>query len=253
MAAAIEASRRGHQVDLYESRAQLGGLMNIFTKGVWFKERDKVYRDYLVHQVEKSNVKVLLNTTATPESLYEKSYDAVLVAIGGKIYQPKFEGAELIKSRNVMGIYGNEESLGKQVVIIGAGLSGCEAAIHLGHLGIRVTLLTPESSVIPTVQMSLRNHTVQHLDKDENISYYESRTIERLAAEGVYAVNEQGNKEFYPADTVIYATGMEEKQTEADLYIGSAVDVIKIGDCKTIGTIGTAVHNGFDAAASLVY
>lgn len=253
MQAALEAANRGHDVDLYERNGKLGGLLTIFADPVWFKEGETNFRKYLIRQIEKSNVRVHLNTNATRESIFETRPDAVIVAIGGKIYQPKFEGAKEIKSRNVLGIYNNEASLGDRVVIIGAGPSGCEAALHLTHLGKTVVVLTPEEIIMPEEHFSTRNHTIQYMDKEEKLSYYTKRTIQRLTAKGVIAVNEDGKEELYEADTVVYATGMEPRREDADAFVGTAVDVIKAGDCRQVGTIGTAVHDGYDAAATLLY
>lgn len=253
MQAALEAANRGHEVDLYERSGKLGGLLNIFADPVWFKEGETNYRKYMIRQIEKSSVRVHLNTNATRESVFATHPDAVIVAIGGKIYQPRFEGENEIASRNVLGIYNNEDTLGEKIVIIGAGPSGCEASLHLTHLGKTVTVLTPEEILMPNEYFSPRNHTIQFMDKDEKLSYYTRRTIKKLTKEGVVAVNAQGEEEFYPADTVVYATGMQPRKEDSDDFVGTAVDVIKAGDCRQIGTIGTAVHDGYDAAASLLY
>lgn len=253
MQAALEAANRGHEVDLYERTGKLGGLLNIFADPVWFKEGETNYREYMIRQIEQSSVKVHLNTNATKESVFAIHPDAVIVAIGGKIYQPEFEGAKEIASRNVLGIYNNEEALGEKVVIIGAGPSGCEAALHLTHLGKTVTVLTPEEIIMPEEHFSTRNHTIQYMDQDEKLSYFTKRTVKRFTKEGVVVENEQGEEEIYPADTVVYATGMQPRKEDADDFVGTAVDVIKVGDCRQIGTIGTAVHDGYDAAASLLY
>ncbi|MGN0352758.1 MAG: FAD-dependent oxidoreductase, partial [Roseburia sp.] len=253
MVAALEASKRGHLVDLYERQDKLGGLTCIFTDPVWFKQEDRKYREYLVRQIEKSDVTVHLKTNATKELIFETHPDAVIVAIGGKIYQPEFEGAKEIRSLNVLGIYNNEENLGKKIVIIGGGLSGCEAALHLAEHGKEIILLTPEEDIMPTVALSLRNHTVQHLDQNKKINYYTNHSIKKITSQGVVTLDQNGTEELFEADTIVYATGMRPKEQEADEFVGTAVDVIKVGDCRKIGTIGTAVHDGYDAASSLVY
>lgn len=253
MMAALEASRRGHIVDLYERRDKLGGLISIFADRVWFKQEDRKYREYLIRQIEKSDVTVHLSTNATKELIFETHPDAVIVAIGGKVYQPEFEGNKEIRSMNVLGVYNNEDKLGEKIVIIGGGLSGCEAALHLAEYGKDITLLTPEQDLMPTVALSLRNHTMQHLDKNEKIHYFVNHSIKKLSGQGVIAFNQDGTEKLFEADMVVYATGMRNREQDADEFIGTAVDVIKVGDCKKIGTIGTAVHDGYDAAASLVY
>lgn len=253
MEAALEASRRGHSVDLYERQEKLGGLINIYSEPVWFKQGDFQYRNYLVRQIEKSGVRVHLKTGATPEFIYSTRPDAVIVAIGGKIYQPKIEGMNRIRNLNVLGIYHNEEKLGQNIVIIGGGLSGCEAALHLADKGKEIILITPESDLMPVVPLSLRSHTLQHLEKNAHITYYTGCEVKALQSGGVTVGIDDHTERILAADTVVFATGMRNQEKEAEAYLGTAIDVIPVGDCKRIGTIGTAIHDGYDAAASLLY
>lgn len=71
MKAALVAKERGHDVTLYEKSDTLGGVLKT-TEHVAFKWPLKKFNDYLIRQIEKANVKVLLNTEATPEMLKKK-------------------------------------------------------------------------------------------------------------------------------------------------------------------------------------
>ena len=66
MKAALVAAGRGHKVTLYEKSDALGGLLKT-TNNVSFKWPQRAFKDYLVRQIAKANVKVLLNTEATAE------------------------------------------------------------------------------------------------------------------------------------------------------------------------------------------
>ena len=81
MQAAITARQRGHDVTLVDMKDKLGGTL-LFTDYAEDKSDLKKIKDYLADQVEKRNIKVLLNTKADT-ALMEKLYpQAIIVAAG---------------------------------------------------------------------------------------------------------------------------------------------------------------------------
>lgn len=252
LSAAAQAAKLGHDVTLFEQSDRLGGLLKIYADPVWFKKGESRHRSYLINQVEKYGVHIKLNTKATPELIRETNPDVVLVAIGGKANHPSLIREAGSKVIDVLGIYNKEQNLGKKVVIIGGGTSGCEAALHLSSKDITSTVLEKDDYILKDSHFSIRNHTIQYMDNAENLTYVINREAFKIIPQGVYAKNTKtGEEEFYEADTVIYATGMQAKEEEASAFNRTAVDVIKIGDCRQIGTIGTAIHDGYNAATTI--
>ncbi len=90
--AAIECFDRGHNVTIYEKQSRLGGQLNIasipYVK--WTVGR---FRDYLVRQVEKREIQVVLGTEAKPGQL-DADYDIIVVAIGSVPVVPDIPGVE---------------------------------------------------------------------------------------------------------------------------------------------------------------
>ncbi|MDQ2084965.1 FAD-dependent oxidoreductase [Herbivorax sp. ANBcel31] len=86
-------------------------------------------------------------------------YDKLLLATGAKPVIPKINGVEnsnylTINSINDADVMKNKASKGKNAVIIGGGLTGIETAYGLKRLGMNVTIVERENSMLP-----------QHLDK----------------------------------------------------------------------------------------
>lgn len=252
ISAAIKADALGHQVVLFEQSGELGGLLKLYAAPVWFKEGEASFLKYLLRQMEKSHVEVHLNTRATPELVAAYRPDTVIAAIGGKADHRNISVEKGSRAVDVLGIYNHEKALGKRTVIIGGNTSGSEAALHLSHLGISVVLLEKGEELIPDEGVSYRLHTLQYLEEAENITCYTQREAVRVVAGGVYARNTGTEEEcFYEADTVIFATGMQPREADAAAFGSAAVDVVKVGDCRCIGTIGTAVHDGYNAAVTI--
>jgi NADPH-dependent 2,4-dienoyl-CoA reductase/sulfur reductase-like enzyme len=103
--AALVAAERGHQVTLYEKGDHLGGrlLAADVDPGMWPTKR---FKDYLVNQVKKSGVKVVMNMAATPELIRNSGYEAVLVALGAVPDLPDIPGADGDSGRSPLSLAG---------------------------------------------------------------------------------------------------------------------------------------------------
>lgn len=95
-----------------------------------------VYKEYLVRQVEKSNVRVLLNTEATRELIESLKTEVLFIAVGATPVLPPVPG---IKSSHVIQALDLFPVMDKvtehSVAVIGGGTIGCEIAIDLAEKG----------------------------------------------------------------------------------------------------------------------
>lgn len=252
LTAASRAAELGHQVILYESGKKLGGLLNFYADPVWFKQGESRHRKYLIHQVEKhKNIEVRLGVHATPELVKEDKADEVIVAIGGRIYHPDLSIEQGAKIIDVLGVYGHEDNAGSKIVIIGGGTSGAEAAIYLAGLGKKVRLIEKLDDIALDEPFSMRNHILKYM-ADLNIEYSVEQEAFAVTRNGVKAKDINcGTEHFYEADTVIFATGLKAREEEADAFTPCAVDVVKVGDCRKIGNLGSAIREGYNAAVTV--
>ena len=245
MKAACLASDRGHQVTLFEQKDHLGGAI-IFADYVSFKYPLAGYKKWLIGQVEKRPIEVKLSTKATPEML--SGYDSVLVAIGAEpliLPVPGVENAKVATS-----VYGSEDKLGKTVIVIGGGQVGCETALHLAKLGKKVTVIEMQSALAPDASKTHRDELMVEIDKEPNfVTLTGARCVSVTATSVTYA--KDGAEYTVTADDVILAAGMKAKAAEADSFIGTAADVVEIGDCVRARTVEEATKEAFYAAMNL--
>ena len=54
---------------------------------------------------------------------------------------PPIKGLERKNVVMALDIFGNEDLLGKRIVLIGGGMVGCETAVHLNQCGHEVTIV----------------------------------------------------------------------------------------------------------------
>lgn len=246
MQAALAAAERGHNVTLYEKGSELGGQLNQFTPVLWFTNDLVRLRDYFKLQIAKFGVTIFLNTEATPAMIDQANYDSVIVAIGSKPVTPPIEGVNGGNVAQVISCFGHEEELGHKVVIIGGGLSGCDTVIYLNEHGHESTVLEMSPYIAALGVTGTRQDIVREFAR-VNVAYHENIRCTRITSEGVHATNERGEEVFFPADTVLVATGNRAESQAADAYWGTAATVRKIGDCLKSADLLNCIHSGYDA------
>jgi len=245
MQAAVTADKCGHEVFLYEKAGALGGLLR-FTDVDSMKTDLLRFKDYLVGQVEKSGVKVVLNTEVDARLVRELAPDHIIVASGSTPIVPTFiKGFE--NARPAQDVYFDPESVkGDKVVIIGGGLVGIEAGLHLCEIGKDVTIIELESEFARDAYRTYFRGIMVAVERLKPNIVTEARCKEITAAGVCYEKN--GEEVFVEADSVFYAVGMQSTdQLYFDLH-GEALFVDMIGDCKQVGKVSGAVHSGYFAA-----
>ena len=248
MQAALTACERGHAVTLYEQSGALGGALK-FSDFVPFKYPLHNFKDYLVRQVEKSAVRVLLNTRATAETLAGGGYDVVIPALGAVPVVPPIPGLE--RARHATEIYGCEERVTGKTVLIGGGQVGCETALHLARLGKDVTIIEMRPELAPDATPTHRNELLFEMRSTPTLHLVTGVRCTAVTATAVEGIDAEGRAVSFPAETVLHAAGLRARSTDADGFFGSALRVLPIGDCTGPATVEQAVESAYYAVMSL--
>ena len=245
MKAALVANERGHKVTLFEASDSLGGALK-FADFVEFKYPLAGYKNWLIKQVEKNDISVKLNTKAAPDSL--KGFDSVIMAIGAEpliIPVPGVENAKVATS-----VYGKEDTLGKEVIVIGGGQVGCETALHLAKKGIKASVIEMRPELAPDASTTHRAELMNEIDAEPNFVTITGAKCTGVTADSV-TYEKDGKTETIKGDTVILSSGMKAKSAEADSFIGCAPEFVEIGDCVRARTVEQATKEAFYAANNL--
>lgn len=247
MEAAITASARGHDVTLVEKSDRLGG--NLHAAGAaYFKQDIADLCNVLIKRTESAGVKVLLGTEATRDFIQEFNPDALFIAIGTKEIIPPVPG---IGQPNVIMAAEAElhpEKLGQNLVIIGGGLVGCEAAVSFGHEGKDITLIEMKDELIGDYNRFYRGGLMPELKKYAKV--YLNTKVKEVLPDGVVCENEDGAFTV-PADTVICAAGYKARYDIVDEFSELADESYIIGDCRNVGQIYQAMNTAYYAAKSV--
>lgn len=207
--------------------------------------------NYLITQVEKKGITVLLNTEATPESIAAMNADVVLSAVGADAVVPPIPGADgknVVTAEQAYDLVRSGKDLGT-VAVLGGGLVGCETALHLtldkGYAG-KVTLVEMTDTVAAD-EMHLTQEAM--LDRmNETMTYHTNATCTEITEQGLTYKDADGVLHQVAADTVIVAAGMKPRLDEAMSFAGCAREWEQIGDCIVPSNVRNAVRTGYDAA-----
>jgi len=253
MEAARTAAGRGHHVVMFEKDSQLGGALTAASSPP-FKEDMKKYLDWARRTAAKtSNIDIRLSTEATPEVVSAESPDVLVIAVGGSPAVPPVPG---IDRENVVwagDVDSGRVEAGSTVVVVGAGLMGCETALHLAQTGRRVTVI----DALPLEQIASDVHPISRtalLDMLQGalVEMKTETALEAVIGAGAVVRGADGERSEIPCDSVVLAAGVMPRSDLVERFKGLADEVRVIGDCRRErGDLRYAITDGFNAAIDI--
>jgi pyruvate/2-oxoglutarate dehydrogenase complex dihydrolipoamide dehydrogenase (E3) component len=249
MEAAVVAADRGHRVTLVEKTESLGGLLK-FTDVDEYKGDLKNWKDVLVRRVGKRDIDVMLGKKFTPDEVAAFGADAVILAVGSSPIEAPIPGIE--NAVRAIDMYFGMDKVGKKVVMVGGGLVGSEAGLHLAKNGRDVTIVEMQDKVAPDSYPMHRVAMVHEMEK--RLSCRTGLKVTAVLKDGVKAVDKDGKDLFLEADTVVQALGMKANREEAEALRAAAGDtpVYEIGDCVRAAKAYEAIKEGYLAAMAIL-
>jgi len=253
MRAALIATERGHKVTLYEKSNALGGQQKISDDSK-YRWTFRKLKEHLIYQVQKQGVEVVLSTKATPEMIKAKSYDTVLVANGAETVFSEWESKGHASVFNMMDVYTNKKALGKNVVVVGTGKFAMEAGLSMLLDGHKVTILAPNQDLIEP-ELHGAHNTMNQEDIYRNSPDFTAimgTKVKDINGGKVTYTDSSGQERSVQADSIVIWSGLKPRIDEAEKFIGSAAEVLFLGDCTgTCGTLQKTFRNVFLAVSQV--
>jgi len=253
MEAARIAHERGHQVTLIEKQQVLGGAYRFASVVL---TENQIYLDYLLDQMAKLPIEIILGESATAEKIAELSPDAIIVATGAKFTVPNILGSDLghvIKGaalRNLLTGYATNKTLPdledcESISVIGANLMGVEIAELLATQGKHVHLLDPSPRLASEVGKKRRGEITRRLDAT-GVSVNTGIAITEITADGVkFAMSvdkSEDTSRLVKSDKVIIIDQPIADTTFFESIKELAREVYAVGDCNGFGLSKKAVE-----------
>jgi 2-enoate reductase len=255
---ALTASKRGHDVTLYEKKPYVGGM--VFPGSRPECKRDLLpLLDWFNGELADSDVTLKLNTEVTTDLVIAEEPDALVIAIGGEPVFPDIPGVGKPHVVSAVELLRDVTKYpGKKAVVIGGGDVGCETACYLADNGYETTIV----EILPNLMETniMKNVKVQmfNLIKEKNITVLTGTKATAFIDEGVEVMLPSGKLWGLEADVVAVAIGYKAEdaitpsekmqvltqETLAAMLSMHAEEVHVIGDCAELGAIRGATESG---------
>ena len=118
--------------------------------------------------------------------------------------------------------------------MIGAGKFGTEAAVSMVLDGHKVTVLAPGEEMIDPKDVGPHNvGTQERIYKNHpDLTYHMKTTVKSITGGKVTYRDEKGAEKSIQADSIVIWSGLKPRTEDAENFIGSADEVLLVGDCK---------------------
>jgi 2,4-dienoyl-CoA reductase-like NADH-dependent reductase (Old Yellow Enzyme family)/thioredoxin reductase len=246
MQAAITASERGHQVVLVEKAGQLGGILN-FTDVDVDKPDLREFKNLMIRETMNHGIEVMLHTEATAELIGKLEPDTIIIATGSYPSKPNIPGIDTV--HQAIDIYNGYET-GEKVIMIGGGLVGCEAALHLAKTGHQVVVVEMLDKLAKESYGMYREALMLEMEKAGIQSHCDTCCLQ-ITPTSVLVSDKDGKEIVLEADSVIYALGMKAIDNSSLKEIAGSIPVYEIGDCVVPAKVDSATKSAYFTAIEI--
>lgn len=241
--AAMTLSKRGHDVTLVEQKEELGG--RAWEAGATdYKPEILRYAKWIVREAKQYNINFVMGKKADSEFIKELNPDVVMIAAGANPIRLPLAGADKVHESSEILL--EEKTTGNNVIVIGAGLVGCETAYKLWSQGKKVTMVELRDDILLDTSVVYRHAAVQKI-KNTDVTILTDKKVTAITEDGVIL---DDNETMY-ADDIVAAVGYT---TNSDLYDEIYFDieeVYTIGDYRQPRKIFNATVEAFDIAKDI--
>jgi NADPH-dependent 2,4-dienoyl-CoA reductase/sulfur reductase-like enzyme len=249
MKAAEIASRRGHQVTLFERQERLGG--QFLLAAVPPKKQVLLELiDFLKRSLDRLPVQVKTGRPFDPALLDRERPEVVIIATGGKPFLPPIEGVREAGVLTVEAVFADPGSIGQNVLIVGGGGIGAEVADHLSELGKDVTLMEMREGIA----LDLVTHLHLFLNKrltEKGVKILTSTKAVRFEQGGVWVEDPKGTRRLGGFDSIVIAMGLIPDHELAELLKERVPEVHIVGDASKPREVMEALLEGEEAALKI--
>lgn len=249
MEAARTAALRGHKVTLYESSGELGGEV-IPGSVPDFKEEDRRLIAWYKNEMRELKIKLVLSTKVTEELVKEKKPDVLIIATGAKEIKIKLPGIEKDKVATAVEILNGRKKAGKDVLMVGGGLVGCETALYLAKQGKKVTIIEAKPEILSAGKPVPHMNKIMLIDllKKYNVKVITNSSLSEVTDDGAVIADSNSQKQNISADTVIIAVGFKPDRELYNKLYGKVVNLYVVGDANHAANIMDAIWSANEVA-----
>ncbi|WP_163269428.1 FAD-dependent oxidoreductase [Chelativorans alearense] len=251
METARVSASRGHKVTLCERSVELGG--HLIEAGVPEDKKDvERLNAWYKRQMDLLGIDVRVNTDVTVDLVADEKADVVVLATGSSDVVPPIPGADKPHVIPTTELLLGHRSPGREVVVVGAGENGCEAALWLHRKGCKVTIVEMQSKPIAIPVANANRNMLLDMLAQAKVPMLLETAVREIHDSAVTVETRQGEERRIACDTVVLSVGMKpENRLYQSLNAFFAGPMYEIGDCQEPKNIMKAVWDGFEVGRTI--
>lgn len=250
LTAARECARRGYKTVLLEKANESGGQLNL-AKMPPHKDKMNWAIEDLTTQAKLAGADIKYGVDVTEEVLKSYKPYGIIIATGGKSAKPPIKGSDKPHVCTTTDILNGSVKLGgKNVAIIGSGMTGLETASLLLERGNKLTIVEMAKKIAPGLWCQHYFDVVPGLEEAGTKFIAGSKLVE-IKDDCVVLEDKKGKQQTVLADAVVLSLGVKPVNDLEEVARKAAKKVAVVGDAKKPGKIYTGTKEAFKAAISI--
>ena len=231
---------RGHNPIIYEASDRLGGTF-IPASAESYKGKLRDLLKWYIKKMDDLKIKVHLNKKIKDLSKFEGK--DIVIATGSSARKLNIPGFEKTVEACE---YLSGKKVGKNVVVVGGGLTGCEVAYELALKGKNVSIVEMQDDLIKQKGVCLANSSfLREWFELNKVPVYLNTTLKEVRDKEIICIHD--NEEIViPCDSVISSVGYV-----SDPLVSEGEKIHLVGDCKEVGNLRTVIWRAYEVAMKI--
>ncbi len=248
MECALAASRRGHDVTIFDKKEQLGGQVLSAAKEI--KGGNDLIRmiKYYETQIEKHDIVVKTGVRVDRNLCAKERPDVVVVATGAEILKPNIPGTDNENVFFAWDILERNRPTASKVAIIGGGKVGLVTAELLASKGIEVWVIESQERIDYDISPTFRWRHAAWIEEFKINTINRTHALE-VTQKGLRIRDKDGDERLIEVGTVILAgprVSIQELSTSLEF---AADEIYLVGDAIKPRFMYNAIHEGYKLGA----
>ncbi len=240
---AYVAAQRGHEVQVYDKREELGGTLVEASRAPYGDEELMTCVSYQKKMCEMAGVEFHLGAEVTDDLIQEEMPDTVVLATGPVYSKIEGPGGDRENVVNVLDVMAGKAEIGENVIVWGNRKPGIGVALHLAKQGKKVTIVGKEKSAGFDINPSFKWRYMIYL-RQNGIMAYNDCDIEEINEGEIIVKTFDGYRFPVKCDTVIVSE-REANDSLKKVVQAEGIELFVIGDALVPRNLSSAVHDGY--------
>ena len=249
--AAWACAVRGHQVTLVEKSNELGGNFRIAAYPTGKGQLTEDIRSMIV-KCRQAGVDLRCGVEADEMLLRSLAPDAIILATGSTPLILPIPGLSDCGYVTAQDMLDGKAPMGKNVLVVGGGMVGCEAAEYLAERGHQVAVIEMKDVIAADVTPENRRYMFENF-KENHVLLRPGAKVTQFYADGVdYALADGTTDSLRGYDNIVLAMGSRSNTALKETAEKVAGQVLVIGEAaKAPGNAVLATGDALEAALKI--